>query len=183
MTATFIVEDGSGKSNANALITVVEADQIMENYSSSADWHGLPGTPSEEEKQAAKENAIREATRFMNVHYSWKGWRTYLGQSLQWPRAWNYDDEGNYVDANTIPEKVKEACGYLALKVAGGQNLLEDLENSQKVKRTKDVIGPLTEEIEYAGTGEEPGVDWQVADKLVAPYIERRANMTDLFRV
>lgn len=181
MTATFIVEDGSGLSNANALITVDEADQIMENYSSSADWSGVTGT--EPEKQAAKENCIREATRFMNIHYQWEGYRTYLEQALQWPRAWCYDDEGNYVDANTIPEKVKEACSYLSLKVAEGKNLLEDLENAQKIKRTKDVIGPLTEEIEYAGTGEEPGVDWQVADKLVAPYIERKANMTDLHRV
>ena len=183
MTATFIVEDGTGKSNANALITVAEADQIMENYSSSVDWHGLIGTPSEQEKQAAKENAIREATRFINVHYQWKGYRTYLVQALQWPRGWCYDDEGNYVDINTIPEKVKEACAYLALKVAEGNNLLEDLENAQKVKRTKDVIGPLTEEIEFIATGESPGIDWQVADKLVAPYIERRAAMTDLYRI
>lgn len=181
MAATFIVEDGSGKSNANALITVAEADQVMENYSSSTDWSGVTGT--EEEKQAAKENAIREATRFMNIHYQWKGYRTYLEQALQWPRAWCYDDEGNYVDANTIPEKVKEACAYLALKVAGGRSLLEDLESAQKVKRTKDVIGPLTEEIEYAGTGEEPGVDWQVADKLVAPYIERKYYLSEIYRV
>lgn len=183
MAATFIVEDGTGKSNANALITVAEADQIMENYSSSVDWHGLPGTPSDPEKQAAKENAIREATRFMNVHYQWKGYRTYLQQALFMPRAWLYDDEGNCVGINTIPEKTKEACAYLSLKVAGGRSLLEDLENAQKVKRTKDVIGPLTEEIEYAGTGEEPGIDWQVADKLVAPYVERRNLLTTLYRV
>lgn len=181
MAATFIVEDGTGKSNANALISVAEADQIMENYSSSVDWSGVTGT--EEEKEAAKENAIREATRFMNVHYSWKGYRTYLGQALQWPRAWCYDDEGTYVDTNTIPEKVKEACAYLALKVAGGNNLLEDLENAQKVKRTKDVIGPLTEEIEYTGTGESPGVDWQIADKLVYSYIERKGFTSNLYRV
>lgn len=183
MTATFIVETGAGLSNANALITVKEADQIMENYSSSADWHGLSGTPTEDEKKAVKENAIREATRFMNVHYQWKGYRTYLSQALFEPRTWCYDDEGNYVDANTIPEKIKEACAYLSLKVAEGKNLLEDLENAQKVKRTKDVIGPLTEEIEYVGTGEEPGIDWQVADKLVAPYIERGGFLTTLYRV
>lgn len=181
MAATFIVEDGTGKSNANALITVLEADQIMENYSSSADWSGVEGT--EQEKQAAKETAIREATRFMNVEYQWKGYRTYLVQALQWPRVYCYDDEGNYIDMNTIPDKIKEACAYLALKVAEGRILLEDLENAQKVKRTKDVIGPLTEEIEYAGAGEDPGVNWQIADKLVAPYIEYKSHLTNLHRV
>jgi len=173
--ASFIVEDGSGLYNANALITVEEADEVNSNYGASTVWSGAD--------QAAKENAIREATRFMNVHYQWKGYRTYSAQALQWPRYECYDDEGNDIDIDIIPNKVKEACAYLALKVAEGRNLLEDLENAQKVKRTKDVIGPLTEEIEYAGIGESPGVDWQIADKLVAPYIEQQYFMSDLFRV
>jgi len=181
MAATFIVEDGTGLSNANALITVAEADQIMENYSSSADWSGVEGIA--EEIQATKENAIREATRFMNVEYQWKGYRTYIMQALQWPRVYCYDDEDNDIDSDIIPDKIKEACSYLALKVAEGRTLLEDLENAQKVKRTKDVIGPLAEEIEYAGAGEDPGVNWQIADKLVAPYIEYKSHLTDLYRV
>jgi len=173
--ASFIVEDGSGLYNANALITVEEADEVNSNYGASTAWSGA--------EQAVKENAIREATRFLCLHYSWKGYRTYLAQALQWPRYECYDDEGNDVDIDIIPNKIKEACAYLAQKVVEGRNLLEDLENAQKVKRTKDVIGPLTEEIEYAGTGESPGVDWQVADKLVDPYIEPKYFSTDLCRV
>ena len=174
MATTFIIEDGSGKSDANALISINEADQITENYGNSSDWSGA--------LQAIKENAIRETTRYLCVYYQWKGWRVYTTQALQWPRQWCYDDEGNYVDIDVIPEKIKEACAYLALKVVEGKILLEDFENAAKVKRTKDVIGPLTEEIEYV-IGEEPGTDWQVADQLVAPYIETKVNTTDLFRV
>lgn len=175
MAATFIVEDGSGISDANALITEAEADQIMENYGNSTDWSGAT--------KALKENAIREATRFMNMEYEWKGYRVYTTQALQWPRDEMYDGEGNYVENNIIPEKVKEACAYLALKVIEGSNLLEDLENVSKVKRTKDVIGPLTEEIEFAGDGEAPGVNWQIADKLVKPYLSEKYFLTDLYRV
>ena len=175
MAATFIVEDGSGKSDANALITEVEADQIMENYGNSTDWSGAV--------QALKENAIREATRFMNIVYEWKGYRVYATQSLQWPREEMYDDEETYIENDVIPNKIKEACAYLALKVIGGSNLLEDLENASNVKRTKDVIGPLTEEIEFVDGGEQAGVNWQIADKLVKPYLSEKYFLTDLYRV
>jgi len=174
MATSFIVEDGSGLSNANALITVVEADQIMENYGASTIWSAADND--------AKENAIREATRFINIGYQWKGYRVYSTQALQWPRGEVYDDEGNYVENNIVPEKVKEACAYLALKVAEGRSLMEDLESASTVKRTKDVIGPLTEEIEYV-RGEEPGVNWQIADKLLFPYLTEKYFLTDLYRV
>jgi len=151
MATTFIVEDGSGLSNANAFLLIVAADQITENYGASSDWSGADNT--------VKENAIREATRFINMQYSWKGYRVYTTQSLQWPRYDVDDDEGNIVDFEIVPEKVKEACAYLALKVVEGRVLLDDLENAATVKRTKDVIGPLTEEIEYV-KGEEAGVNW-----------------------
>jgi len=174
MATTFIVEDGSGKGDANAFLSVVEADQIMENYGASADWSAADNT--------VKENGIREATRFMNMQYVWKGWRVYTTQSLQWPRSECYDDEDNIVNSEIVPERVKEACAYLALKVVEGRTLLEDLENAATVKRTKDVIGPLTEEIEYV-KGEEAGVNWQVADKLVMPYIEKKSFLSNLYRV
>jgi len=173
MATTFIVEDGSGKSDANAFVSVVEADQITENYGASTAWSGAT--------EAVKQNAIREATWFMNMQYSWKGYRYYTTQSLQWPRYECYDDEGNYIDVDVVPERVKEACAYLALKVVGGSTLLEDLENASTVKRTKDVIGPLTEEIEYV-KGEEAGVNWQIADKLVSPYVELKSFLSDLYR-
>lgn len=174
MATSFIVEDGTGLDNANALLTVAEADQIMENYGASSDWSGA--------SNEIKENGIREATRFINMQYSWKGWRVHTTQALQWPRSECYDDEDNIVDYEIVPERIKEACAYLALKVVEGRTLLDDLENAATVKKTKDVIGPLTEEIEYV-KGEEAGVNWQIADKLVLPYIEKKSRLTDLYRV
>jgi len=173
MATTFIVEDGTGKSDANALINVAGADQIVENYGNSSDWSDA--------LNPAKENAIRTATRYMCLHYRWKGYRAVTGQALQWPRIWVDDDEGVAVDIDIVPEKVKEACAYLALLVIQGTTLLEDLANSAKVKKTKDVLGPITEEIEYVH-GEAPGTDFQTADMLVAPYTEGRYSVTDLSR-
>ena len=169
MATTFIVEDGSGYENSNAFLTVEEADQIIENYGNSAVWSAALKTK--------KEDAIRQATRYMNTAYRWKGYKVYVDQNLQFPRYECYDEDDNYVDHETIPEKVKEACAYLALKVVEGVILLEDVESTERIKRTKDVIGPLTEEIEYVN-GDVPGREFQIADRLVSPFVTSNGLLT-----
>lgn len=163
MAATFTVETGKGYTNSNALLTVAEADQIVENYGNSADWSAA--------SEGEKKNAIREATRYMNTAYPWKGYKTYSDQALQWPRIECYDEDDNYVDHETIPEKIKQACAYLALKVIEGIILLEDVESTERISRISQTVGPISESIEYI-SGDTPGKEFQVADRLVSPYIE-----------
>ena len=74
------------------------------------------------------------------------------------------------MDSDAVPHRVKEACAYLAIKVVDGDTLIEDFESESKVKRTKDVVGPLTEEREYV-TGEDPDKTYQVVDQLVMPFV------------
>ena len=162
MTAQFIVEDGSVVANANALVSVADADQIMENFGASTDWSGAV--------QAVKEAAIREATRFLDINYVWAGYKVDEDQTCQWPRYDMYDEDGYTVDFDIVHRLVKEACAYLALQVVEGDTLLEDFENKSKVKKTKDVIGPLTEEREYV-VGETPEKTYTVVEKLITPFI------------
>ncbi len=172
MATTFIIEDGTGISNANALISVAAADQIIENFGASSTWSEATDT--------AKENGIREATRYMDHHYQWQADRSYEGQALSWPRSWVLAF-GEYVDASEIPERVKQACAFLAQTVLGGTALLQNTDSESLVKRTKVVIGPITDEKEYIG-GDEPGAVYQVADRLVDPYVLKGRNSTDLHR-
>lgn len=162
MAAIFTVEDGTGLSTANALISVAEADQIMENYGDPINWSGAT--------QVNKEAAIRMATRYLNLHYTWYGYKVDIDQALQWPRYSVYDEDANSIAYNEIPVRVKEACAYLALKSIEGDTLLEDFANESKVKKTKDVVGPLTEEREYV-QGEDPEKMYQTADQLVYPFV------------
>ena len=175
MATTFIVEDGSAVENANAYCEIADADQIIENYGNSEDWSDA--TDDE------KENAIREATRYLDLHYIWDGYKVYSDQSLQWPRSEMYDEDDNYIADDEIPVKLIQACAYLALKVIEGDTLLEDLKNESKVKRTRNVVGPLTKEIEYVD-GESPEKTYLVADKLVASFVidEEDFSATDLER-
>lgn len=162
MATTFVVEDGSGLSNSNALISVSEADQITENYGNDSDWSGATNDD--------KEDAIRQATRYMNYHYKWNGYKSVDTQACQWPRIYIYDEDDYAIDSDVIPDRVKEACAYLALKVVKGDTLLPDFDDESKVKREKKVIGPLTTEKEYV-LGESPDKSYTVADRLVAPFV------------
>lgn len=175
MTAQFVVEDGSVVTGANALVSVADADQIMENYGNSIDWSGSP----DDEKEAA----IRQATRCLNISYVWHGYKVDEDQTCQWPRYEMLDEDGYDIDADVVPEKVKEACTYLALKVIEGDTLLEDFDNEAKVKKTKDVVGPLTEEREYV-VGESPEKTYQTVEKLLSPFIINGTtfNVIDLER-
>lgn len=163
MPTTFVVEDGSVVSGANALISVADADQITENYGNPLSWSSAI--------TSEKENAIRQATRYLNFHYVWDGWKVDADQTCQHPRYKMYDEEGNIIDNDIVHEQVKEACAYLAVKVMDGDTLLEDFDNESKVKKTKDVVGPITEEREYSHEGESPEKTYQVVDILVAPFI------------
>jgi len=163
MTATFVVEDGSIVTGANALVSIADADQIMENYGNSTDWSGST--------EAEKQTAIRLATRYLNIHYIWDGYKVDEDQTCQWPRYDMTDEDGNDIDYDIVHQLVKEACAYLALKVIDGDTLIPDFDNEANLKRTKDVIGPITEEREYTGVGESPEKTYQIVDKLLAPFI------------
>lgn len=162
MAAQFIVEDGSVVTNANSLVSIVDADQINLDFENDADWIAAA--------QAVKERALRLATRFLNINYIWAGYKVDEDQTTQWPREEMYDEDGNLIDNDIVHQLVKEACTYLAIKVIDGDTLLEDLENESKVKKTKDVVGPITEEREYI-VGENPGKTYPVTEKLISPFI------------
>lgn len=162
MVATFVVEDGSVVTGANSLVSVADADQINLDLENDADWIAA--------SNGDKERALRLATRFLNINYIWGGYKVDGDQTTQWPRDTVYDEDGNLIDNDIVHQLVKEACAYLALKVIEGDILFEDLDNESKVKKTKDVVGPLTEEREYV-VGENPGKTYPTVEKLITPFI------------
>lgn len=162
MTATFVVEDGSVVADANSLVSVVDADQINLDLENDSDWIAAI--------QAEKERALRLATRYLNLCFVWDGYKADVDQTCQWPRYSMYDEDANAIDYDIVPEAVKEACTYLAIQVIAGDTLIEDQENESKVKKTKDVVGPLTEEREYV-IGENPGKSYTIIEKLLNNFI------------
>ena len=174
MAASFVVEDGTGKSDANAYCTQAEADQYHENFGSPTAWSGAA--------QPDKEAAIREATQYMDLWYNWNFYKTNSEQALEWPRAYAEDKDGFAIGSNVIPNKIKNACAYLALQKINGDVLLPVQQDEAAIKKFKNVIGPLSEEVEFQGA-ERPEKSYTIADEMVKEFITvQGSGMVELTR-
>ncbi len=111
-----IVETGSGASNSEAYISVVDCDAYLEARGMTT-W----ATMSADEK----EHAIRRAADFMGQAYRarWKGSRVNLTQALDWPRSDVPRSDGltAYYDSTVIPAEVVRANAELAFRAAAGE--------------------------------------------------------------
>lgn len=159
---SIIVEDGSGKSDAQAYCSAAFADA----------WHLARGitvwaTLSTNEK----EQALVRAANYMVQTYRlrWRGWRGSATQLLDWPRVGvevvDSPYENGLVAANVVPIEVQQANAELALKAAAG-DLLADIDRSSAVKREKvDVI-----EVEYRDNAPTT-TRYQSVENMLAPYL------------
>lgn len=159
-----ITEDGTGKSDAESLATVAEADTYHSARGNETAWTDLDTD--------VKERHLRNATDYMGQMYrtKWKGRRASLTQALDWPRYdVQLDDVGYgrylaYVPVNTVPKEVIQATCAMALKAASGE-LAPDLQR-QVIAET---VGPLR--TEWA-PGSPEYVRYRAIDLLLKPLLE-----------
>ena len=141
----FIVEDGSGRSDATAYLTVAEADTYASDHTTPAGW----GAAS----SATKEAAIRAATDFLDRQYAgcWKGDRYTLAQRLSWPRARVMLD-GYELSAAPLPRELREACAELAFKSFLGEALMPDITDPSAIVQESVSVGPISKSVTYSGS-------------------------------
>lgn len=162
-----IVEDGTGKSDADALISLAEANEYHTSRGNTA-WDDV------EDQDAC----IRKATDYMGQVYRsrWQGSRVSATQALDWPRNYVYLEPvativpislfeySNMVPADSVPVPVQNACAELALRAASA-SLLGDL--SQGVIREK--VGVI--EVEYDRASPQRA-RYPAIDGMLAPYLK-----------
>ena len=155
---TLVVEDGTGKVNAESYVSVTDADTYHSNLG-NADWTGVT---------AVKEAALRKATQYMQQMYSdrWTGYRNTSTQALDWPREY-VEIKGlrytEYVEDTDIPQEMVNACAALAVR-ALSDDLIPDQERAV-VSESIDVISVTYSEFS-AQQKRYPEVD-----KMVAKYM------------
>jgi len=146
--STFVVEDGSGKSDANSYSTIEFADQYWLNRGSPVAWSGAT--------VAARQNALRQGTFYLDDVYGgvWRGTISTLTQSLTWPRVSAADaDNGLVYYSDAIPTRLKEAACEVALRHISGIDLRPDLAAGvDNVKSTSFSIGPISISETFAGS-------------------------------
>ena len=167
-----IVEDGTGKTDANSYLSVADCDTYHATYTGSTDWSGA-GT-------ATKELALIRATQYLDMEYEGR-WRAVKGsstQSLAWPRSGVYDNDGYALDWNVVPQKLKDACAELALRDVLGDDLLAPVTSPGDVASESVTIGPIQESKTYVG-GKPAGDEYRYPkiEALLKSLIEERGRV------
>tara|TARA_Y100000114_G_scaffold92046_1_gene85491 strand:- start:1941 stop:2477 length:537 start_codon:yes stop_codon:yes gene_type:complete len=177
MAATFVVESGTGLSDANAYCSVAFADQYIENFGNSSTWSSS--------STADKQKHIRFATRAIDMRYadSFLGYRKTEDQALDWPRWDSEDVDGYLADSNAVPVEVQRATAYLALQSAAGDDLYPDLsaDDSGRIM-SRSISGPGgSESITYAGP-RSPIKVYAVAEGIMRRILGGYGNSFPLYR-
>jgi len=159
-----IVEDGTGKSDAESYRSVADTDTYFAKHRNPSTW--LKADTED------KEDALRRASQYLDLHYGHRllGSRTNETQALAWPRSSVWDRDGFAIDDDAIPTKWKDATSEAALRALAG-DLFEDVDEPGTVKREKVKVGPLSEDIEYSG-GKSSAAEYPIIDRLVADFVE-----------
>jgi hypothetical protein len=156
----FIVEDGTGRADANSFISVEDADAYHALRGNSA-WAGL----TLEKKQA---NLV-VAFDYMEGVYgmAYPGRRVYAQQGSSFPRV-GMSAYGFPVKPNEIPQTVKKVQAELAF-IANSQPLTANAKRGKK--RVK--VGPI--DVEYDGSAPMQTV-FVAAARMMAPLLGGFAN-------
>lgn len=158
-----VVEDGTGKADAESYISVANAD-TRQAALGITNWATLI--------TAEKEQALRRATAYMEqaLRERWHGYRLNGTQALSWPR-WYVIIDNFPVDPATVPAAVASACSDLAVKAAAG-DLNADL--ARGVVREK--VGPVDTEFDRYSP---QSVRYRALEMALAPYLKgTSANMS-----
>jgi hypothetical protein len=141
----FQVETGAGLTNANAYCSVAYADAYFNDFGAPTSWFNL--------SQGAKEQAIREATRFVDATFTYVGRKLSKAQSLLWPRTGVVDTEGYGWQSVELHPSLLEATALFALEVANGNSLVKNvLDGNPGIRSESGTLpGPLSSSKTYAG--------------------------------
>ena len=117
-----IVEDGTGKADANSYVSVEFADDYF-SARGATEWASLGDD--------AKEAALVNATDYIDNVFQWLGKKEFDGQSLRFPRVGVVDYDGTEISG--IPNRLKQAVCDAALITSGGTELFEVAEQNGDV--------------------------------------------------
>ena len=150
----------------DSYITVVEADAYWSDRDNS-DWEAAT--------TAAKEAALREATAYIDSHYSWVGSIEADSQILDWPRSSAYDDEDRLLSG--VPQQVKDAQAELGLQALAGALVPALAQDDVRTKKEK--VGSI--EVEYFDNNKISRV-FNFVDMLLKGLFEPSGNTVQLVR-
>lgn len=117
----FVVEDGSGRSDATSLLSVADFQA----------YHDDRGNDYSSYSSTEQEQALVKASTFLTAAYDWVGRPTEIDQALCWPRIGAYDRNQYAIEEDEIPLPVTQACAELAFR-ALSEDIYADIDRAMK---------------------------------------------------
>ena len=125
MALVLVVEDGSGKADANSYAAVADGDAYHEGHLYASAWTAA--------STGNKEAALVMATRVLDSLFRFNGFKRMATQALQWPRRECRDPDaesgivpglllirGPYLDETKVPAAVVRATCEMARELLQG---------------------------------------------------------------
>lgn len=155
-----VVEDGTGKDDADSYISVADADTYNTAHNADTVWDAAD--------TSAKEKALRLATQYLDDNYAgrWFGSRSNADQALSWPRAGITDIDGYAIENDEMPQKLLDACTEAAIRSANGTSLMPDIDEPGTIKKERDKVDVIETEVEYVG-GKSQIALFRIIDELL----------------
>lgn len=162
MASTLVVEDGSGLPNATSYATLSTIATELGLYADPAD-----STAWIAKTEAEQDNIARQSTLYLDrtYHLSWKGTKKTRAQRLDWPRHNVIDNDGWYIDSDSLPHQLVTALALLCGKVASGEQLDVD-QSATEIMSESVSAGPVSRSVTYSTAKKEGKKFTLVADVL-----------------
>jgi len=163
MAVQFIVEDGTGVTGANSYVTVVDPNDIVQDYLDEyfLDPTDLWGAASDSEKQTA----ARIATQYVDnlgCNENFIGCKNTLTQGLRWPRTGA--QVGNFfLENDEVPIQIIQAVSSLCVIALSGPIYIDNFRDTDNNQIRKKI---------QVGSG--GGI---VIDKLYAPAVDKNTKI------
>lgn len=146
-TAAFVVEDGSGLTDANSFCSVADADDYHERYGNPVTWTGLT--------DAQKEDWLRQATREAVETYAmhWQGYQVSSTQALPWPREFVIGPTGDYLADDEVPTVLRDWVARWALAMRNGESMSPVAQTGADIRsESLTSAGGFSKTTTYAGS-------------------------------
>lgn len=149
-----IVEDGSGKSDANSYVDLAYVDNYFAVRNNTA-WAGY--SIGERKSALIKGAAYIDQSDFIGIKIT-------ADQAMQWPRH-DARVDGFILDSDAIPKSLNDAQCEAALRAAAGE-IMPDIEPGSVIEETVDVISVKYSDYSNNGVTKYPAI-YRLLRKLV----------------
>lgn len=174
MAITLIIEDGTGKVDANSYIDVAAAEAYLENSGRLGTWQNIG--------EELRKSVLIQGTDYLDQTYRrrYKGVRFSSAQRLEWPREDVFDELGEELDVADIPEAIGQAVVEYAVEAISGPLAPTPTvdETGRTVLQKRERVDVLEESTTYRDRATPAFKRFPRAELVIRRWLKRTGTLT-----